>query len=238
VAQAGRKAILSTLTLIEAESELSTLTRLCENGDLLVEANDMAAVELLRDRHLPFVGGPALNLYNLPALERMQSAGMVRWVPPVEYDRDSLRTILGELDESGLGERVAVEVFSHGRLPLAWSARCFTARAHNLPKDDCRFTCLEYPDGLALETRDGEAFLTINGIQTQSAAVCNLLGAWREMAAMGVDAMRISPSARGTEEVVRRFRGVLDGNAVTAPPEVECNGYWYGRPGMEVVSSG
>jgi collagenase-like PrtC family protease len=34
--------VLSSLTLIEAASELSSLRRLCDNGELLVEANDMA----------------------------------------------------------------------------------------------------------------------------------------------------------------------------------------------------
>ena len=33
------------------------------------------------------------------------------------------------------------EVLAFGRLPLAVSARCFTARAHNLPKDQCDFRC-------------------------------------------------------------------------------------------------
>ena len=54
--------VLSSLTLIEAASELSSLRRLCDNGQLLVEANDMGAVQFLAERKLPFVGGPALNL--------------------------------------------------------------------------------------------------------------------------------------------------------------------------------
>ena len=48
--------VLSGLTLVEAASELSSLRRLCDNGELLVEANDMGAVQLLAERGLPFVG--------------------------------------------------------------------------------------------------------------------------------------------------------------------------------------
>ena len=66
------------------------------------------------------------------------------------------------------------EVFAYGRLPLAFSARCFTARHRNLPKDDCRFSCIDHPDGLLMETREKQPFLVLNGIQTQSALVYNL----------------------------------------------------------------
>lgn len=62
--------VLSGLTLVEAASELSSLRRLRDNGELLVEANDMGAVQLMSERKLPFVGGPALNLYNGHALAR------------------------------------------------------------------------------------------------------------------------------------------------------------------------
>lgn len=74
--------VISSLTLIEAASELSSLRRLCDNGQLLVEANDMGAVQFLAERKLPFVGGPALNLYNGHALTQLLDCGMTRWVPP------------------------------------------------------------------------------------------------------------------------------------------------------------
>ncbi len=43
----GKEIVLSTMALLEAESELKTLRRLCENGRFTVEANDMGAVRLL-----------------------------------------------------------------------------------------------------------------------------------------------------------------------------------------------
>src|SRR5690606_14824425 len=46
--------VLSGVTLVEAASELSSLKRLCDNGELLVEANDMGAVQLLHERRTPF----------------------------------------------------------------------------------------------------------------------------------------------------------------------------------------
>jgi collagenase-like PrtC family protease len=47
VVSEGKQVVLSTLALIEAESELKTLRRFCDNGEFIIEANDMAAVQLL-----------------------------------------------------------------------------------------------------------------------------------------------------------------------------------------------
>lgn len=129
LAQATRaELVLSGLALIEAASELSSLRRLCENGELRVEANDMAAVYYLSQRGVPFVGGPALNLYNGHALAELYSWGMRRWIPPVEVSGKLLRGVLDQAAQLGL-EQLQTEVFAYGHLPLAYSARCFTARA-------------------------------------------------------------------------------------------------------------
>ena len=52
LAAAGKEVILSTLTLIESESDLKSLRRITENGDFAVEANDMGAVHRLRATRL------------------------------------------------------------------------------------------------------------------------------------------------------------------------------------------
>ncbi|WP_095143414.1 U32 family peptidase [Pseudomonas sp. Irchel s3b6] len=222
--------VLSSLTLIEAASELSSLRRLCDNGELLVEANDMGAVQLLAERKLPFVGGPALNLYNGHALAQLQDSGMIRWVPPVECSAALIRAVLEQVRELGR-EVPQVEVFAYGHLPLAYSARCFTARAENRPKDDCQFCCINYPDGLALSSQDGQALFTLNGIQTMSAEVTNLLADYPGLVASGADIVRLSPRAQGMAEVIAAWQRVRLGEA--PPLFVEgCNGYWHGQAGM------
>jgi O2-independent ubiquinone biosynthesis protein UbiV len=222
--------VLSGLALVEAASELSSLKRLCENGELLVEANDMGAVQLLHERRTPFVAGPALNLYNAHALSELLDCGMRRWVPPVECSGRLLRDCLGQLELLGR-QRPEVELFAYGHLPLAYSARCFTARAENKPKDDCRFCCQNYPEGIALYSQERQPLFTLNGIQTMSAEVCNLLPDYPEVASAGVDVLRISPRAEGTAEVVRQFAQVR-GGALPPLAMAGCNGYWHGRPGM------
>ncbi len=222
--------VLSGLALLEAASELSSLKRLCDNGELLVEANDMGAVQLLHERGLPFVAGPALNLYNAHALAELQDCGMQRWVPPVECSGALLRECLEQLDQLGR-PRPQVELFAYGHLPLAYSARCFTARAENKPKDDCQFCCQDYPEGIPLLSQEGEALFTLNGIQTLSGRVSNLLADYAQLAANGIDCLHLSPRAVGMVEVMRQYHNVRQGGL---PPLLAdgCNGYWHGRPGM------
>jgi len=47
--------------------------------------------------------------------------------------RDQIVRVIAEL--GGPGRAPDVELFAYGRMPLAYSARCFTARAHGRTKD-------------------------------------------------------------------------------------------------------
>ncbi|MBU0812794.1 MAG: U32 family peptidase [Gammaproteobacteria bacterium] len=228
--QSTAQLVLSGLALVEAASELSSLRRLCENGELLVEANDVGAVQYLSERGLPFVGGPALNLYNGHALAELVSSGMRRWVPPVEISGTMIRDARAQLSQLGVA-MPEIEIFAYGHLPLAYSARCFTARAENRPKDDCQFCCQNYPEGIPLLSQEGEALFTINGIQTLSASVSNLLADYPALVDSGAELLRLSPRASGMIEVVQAFDAVRNGGM--PPLAVDgCNGYWHGQPGM------
>ncbi|WP_312245845.1 U32 family peptidase [Stutzerimonas nitrititolerans] len=228
--ESSAQIVLSGLTLVEAASELSGLRRLCDNGELLVEANDMGAVQYLSEKGLPFVGGPALNLYNGYALAELMGSGMCRWVPPVEISGAMIRDARAQLAALDVA-MPELEIFAYGHLPLAYSARCFTARAENRPKDDCQFCCQNYPEGIPLLSQEGEALFTINGIQTMSASVSNLLADYPALEASGADLLRLSPRAAGMPEVVAAFDAVRNG--AMPPLAVDgCNGYWHGQPGM------
>jgi collagenase-like PrtC family protease len=238
---AGKEVVLSTLTLLEAGSELGNLKRLCQQQDFMVEANDMAAVQQLCGSR-PFVSGPAINIYNARTLALLAGLGLQRWVLPVELSRNTLADMQAQRPAG-----VATEVFVYGRLPLAYSARCFTARAHNLPKDDCQFRCLDYPDGLLLSTREDQPFLVLNGIQTRSAKSINLIDELDDLRALGVDVLRISPQSMHTEYIIETFHNCLhNGTAIDCSgagldeviPLGTCNGYWHGTAGMESCTTG
>lgn len=243
LAASGKQIVLSTLALIEAGSDLSAIRRLCQNGELLVEANDIGAVQLMADQKLPFVAGPSLNIYNAYTLNTLYRQGMQRWVMPVELNAEVLGDILSDAESLGIGDKIETEVFSFGHLPLAYSARCFTARFHNIPKDHCEFVCQDYPEGLAMDTQEGVEFFNINGIQTQSGRIQHLLPYWRQMRELGVDLMRISPLAQHTGEIIGRYRQVLEGatddtsidHCLSAPT---CDGYWRRQPGMDSIAAG
>jgi collagenase-like PrtC family protease len=241
--EAGKKVLLSTQVLIESGSDVTLLHKIAEmsiNGDFEVEANDMGAVHCLEGK-VPFVAGPHLNIYNLPTLQWMATLGLKRWVAPLEMARDDLKLL-----QDGRPAGLQTEVFAFGRMPLAFSARCFTARHYNLPKDDCQFRCIEHADGLPMRTRESEEFLILNGIQTQSARVYNLLPEVATLRSLGVDVLRISPQSRHSAEIIALFHDVVHG--VRSAPQAQqalapllleqsCNGYWYGKPGMELCAS-
>ncbi|MCS0808843.1 U32 family peptidase [Massilia agilis] len=236
LAERGKEVVMSTQTLIESNAELATQRKITANGRYRVEANDMGAVRRVAGRG-DFVAGPHLNLYNSASLSLMSGMGARRWVMPVEIGRSQLAELRRDMPEL-----LETEVFAYGRMPLAFSARCFTARNRNLPKDDCQFSCLQHPDGMLLSTREGEPFLVLNGTQTQSASVNCLVGQVDEMRELGVDVLRISPQSTDTGEVIRIFdqvrRGELDGESAQQQleplmPGRPCNGYWYGDPGQE-----
>jgi len=237
--EAGKEVVLSTQVLIESGADVTVLHKITSNGAFVVEANDMGAVHCLEGK-VPFVAGPHLNIYNAPTLQWMAALGVKRWVMPLEMGRDDLALL-----QASRPAGVQTEVFAYGRMPLAYSARCFTARHRNLPKDDCLFSCIDYADGLLLRTREDEEFLVLNGTQTQSARVYNLLPELAAMRDMGVDVLRISPQSQHTPEIVQLFHAVLSQKTTATDamqtlsglmPAAACNGYWYGKPGLEQVA--
>ena len=234
LAAAGKEVVLSSLTLIESESDLKMLRRIVGDGRFSVEANEWGAVRLLAEAGVPFVAGPTLNVYNPETLDVLAGLGAQRCLPPVEMSRLTLTSML-----AGAPAGMETEVFAYGRLPLAYSARCFTARHYNLPKDDCQFRCLDNPDGLALATREGESFLTLNGIQTQSAGVYNLIGELDSLRELDIASLRLSPQSRHMGRVAAAFQAALEGesgaaNALAAiMPGPAVDGYWHGHAGLE-----
>ena len=232
---AGKEVHLCTQTLIESASDIALLHKITDNNFYQVEANDMGAVHCMAGRK-PFIAGAHLNIYNLPTLQWLASLGARRWVVPLEMGRDDLVQILRAKIPD-----LETEVFAFGRMPLAFSARCFTARHHGRTRDDCEFNCLEDPDGLTMETLEGERFLVLNGTQIQSASTCVLLDEVEYLKTLGVDVIRVSPQGTATLEILNIFSSVVhhSGNPETARnallshlEDAPCNGYWHGGPGL------
>jgi len=235
LAGAGKQVVMSTLGLVEAESEVGAMRRLIHEAPGLVEANDLTAVQLCREAGRAFVAGPGLTVYNHRTLALLADDGMCRWVPGVELGEALVRQLL----EAATDVRQAMpelELIARGRPVLACSARCFTARAHDVAKDDCGFRCLDDPEGLPLATREGEPLLRINGIQVLGDAVVDLGSEWPALEALGAGVLRIVPAAAGTLAVVERLREAIDRRVPMPAADAGAAGYWRGAPGF--VSQG
>ncbi|MDR0674229.1 MAG: U32 family peptidase [Zoogloeaceae bacterium] len=230
----NKNVVLAAQALLESESDLRALRRLMEEERLTLEVNDLGAVGIATERGLPFVCGAHLNIYNAATLDWYARAGGIAFVPPLEASRATVEA-LHRARPAGM----TTELFVFGRLPLAFSARCFTARHYELNKDNCQFRCLEHPEGLLVRTQEGQPFLNINGIQTMSGQTCNLLAQMPDILRMGIERVRVSPQRAHMDAILDAFaaacRGEVEANALqhVADEAGFCNGYWFGKAGME-----
>ncbi|MBD8512848.1 U32 family peptidase [Photobacterium sp. CAU 1568] len=237
LAAAGKEVVLSTQALLEAPSEINVMKKYIDNGEFSIEANDVSAIHLAHQQNVPFVVGPAVNCYNAQTLQLFVRQGMTRWCMPVELSRDWLNNILHDCAAMGIRHRFETEVFSYGYLPLAYSARCFTARAEGKAKDDCQTCCIHYPQGLAANSQEGQRLFTLNGIQTQSGYCYNLI---KDLASMDglVDVVRISPMAEDILATLSAFKQAeLTGTTCPVTDRIHCNGYWHRLAGLDIQPS-
>ncbi|GGB55706.1 U32 family peptidase [Shewanella inventionis] len=233
----GKQVILSTMALVEAQSELHELTRAINNGDFCIEANDMAGVYYAHQAKVPFVCGPTINNYNRASLDLLHQKGMFRFVMPCELSKDWLQAVINTDTKPSF----EIEVLGHGYMPLAHSARCFTAKHYQLPKDSCQTICQRHSKGLLAQTQESQPLLRLNGIQTQSAAQVNLINQIPTMINMGVDYWRISPNKLADIALADTLTNLLNKAqfndlaqvAITNTQSKDCNGYWLGLPGMD-----
>ncbi|GEO80556.1 ubiquinone anaerobic biosynthesis protein UbiV [Pararhodospirillum oryzae] len=232
---AGRKVVHSTLSLATTDPERRAIADLVEDPSLTIEANDAGALRGVVGR--PHHVGPHINVYNPGTLEVLAERGAVAMCLPWEIDRKSLDVLIRRGRD--LGMVMEVEVF--GKAPLAISARCHHARAYGMTKDGCQYVCDRDAEGMAVDTVDGQPFLTLNGLQTQAHAVTVLIAEIAELVNMGVGRLRLSPLDLDMSAVAAVYRKLLDG-ALEAPAAEEAllallgerdpaNGFYYGVEG-------
>ncbi len=207
---AGKTVALTSLALVTLKRERKMTAELAEMG-VEVEVNDLTALAHLPDG-MAFSVGPLVNVYNESTLRWLAGRGATRICLPPELPLESIATLAVAAREAGAD----VEVWGFGRVPLAISGRCYHARLHARPKDNCQFACEDDPDGLPVLTRDGQPFLAMNGVQTLSDShACMALQAGA-LAQAGVTSLRLSPQTGDFGRVCTLFRGLLDGRLAGA----------------------
>ncbi len=186
---AGKSVAVTSLALVTLKRERKATAALSDIS-LPVEVNDLTALQSLPAGQ-PFWVGPLINVYNEGTLRWLAKRGATRICLPPELPLDSI-TVLARLGRD-LG--VAVEVWGHGRLPLAISGRCYHARLHDHAKDSCQFVCGLDPDGRDVETLDGQKFLAVNGVQTLSQSTASMAYQIEALRDAGVASLRLSPQS-------------------------------------------
>lgn len=230
---AGKQVAITSLALITLPRERRQTAELVEMG-LPVEINDLSAL-----RHIPegaeFWVGPVVNVYNEGTLDWLARRGATRICLPPELPLDSV----ARLAEAGQAAGVAIEVWGHGRAPLAISGRCYHARLHDRAKDSCQFVCGEDPDGRDVDTLDGQPFLTVNGVQTMGRAITTVADQLDDLRAAGVASLRLSPHIGDFAAVAAAYDAALAGLPRLAqqlqtlmPGASFCDGFLAGQPGV------
>lgn len=199
----GKTVVFSTLALLQSKKEMNHVFELVSQyQNLLIEINDIAYLNLLTDQS--FCIGPYMNVYNELALEFLVNRKAKRLVFNFELNKQSIAGLIG----NPLLNEYEIQVF--GRLPLAISARCAHARVYQRSKNNCEFICDQDPNGLDVFTLDQQPFLAVNGLQTLSYTLCNLMAEIYALKKMGVHYFRLSPQVTHMTTVAQLFRAVID----------------------------
>ncbi len=232
----GKKVYLSTLAIVSTEDELSHIRELAELG-FAIEANDISAVSIALERGMECAAGPHITTYNTDDIAFLKRMGVTRVTFPVELPADSIKY---NAENSG----IFTEVFAHGKVPLAFSWRCYTSRAFGLTSSNCEFDCRKYPDGMEISSLDDEPIFTINGKSILSNKTYSLIESIDELSAMKVGALRVSPQSIGTAEVAMIFNERLNGSIDTSEAQGRlseitgtglCNGWFRGKAGKDYL---
>ncbi|KQW76081.1 protease [Devosia sp. Root413D1] len=202
LAASGKQVRLASLALVTLERELQVSHRLARQS-LEVEVSELSAHAAMAGK--PHAVSPLVNVYNAATARVLATRGATSICLPPELPASSIRAIVEGAPD------IRFEVFSFGRVPLAISARCAHARVKGNTKDNCKFICGEDPDGLAVDTLDGQHFLALNGVQTMSSTVQCLITDVPELMSAGVSSLRLSPQVCDMARVAETFREVVGG---------------------------
>jgi collagenase-like PrtC family protease len=234
---AGKRVRLAALALVTLERERKAVRGLALQDDFEIEIGELAALAALQGR--PHAIGPLMNVYNAATANFLAERGARSICLPPELPAASIKAIAEGAPQ------VKFEVFAFGKVPLAISARCAHARIKGMTKDNCHFVCGDDPDGLAVDTLDGQPFLALNGVQTMSSTCMALIADLPALVAAGTASVRLSPQVCDMVEVARLFRAVAEGQVEpraglerlsSAYPEAKfSNGFFHGAPGHDRV---
>jgi len=236
LSDAGKEVVVSTLGLITHRDELNFIESLC-SLPLNIEVNNIGVLNLCPDKSR-VICGPHLAIYNAPAAKFLAGLGIRRIVFMPELSQQAIESLSLSVPS------VEKEIIAFGNLPLAFSWRCYTARALNLSKTNCAIVCKKYPSGMPLDTMEGMPLFNINGTQLMSEKKVCMIEQINILRSFGIGHLRIIPQEHHTSEIVAIFNKTLTGD-LSVPTALEVlkkfapagisNGWFHGRAGWEYV---
>lgn len=236
LSDAGKEVVVSTLGLITDRDELNFVESLYRLP-LKIEVNNIGVLNLCPDISR-VIGGPHLAIYNTPTAKFLAGLGIQRIVFMPELRWQTIESLSLSVPS------VEKEIIAYGNLPLAFSWRCYTARALNLSKTNCAIVCKKYPSGMPLETMEGMPLFNINGTQLMSEKKVCMIGQMDLLRDLGIGFLRIIPQEHHTSDIVAIFDKALSGD-LSVPEALEAlkrfapagisNGWFHGRAGWEYV---
>ena len=236
----GKNVIFSTLALISNDYETKTIKEIIDrNVDLTIEANDVSTIALLDGRRAEI--GPLFNIYNEESIKFLKKKNVSKVTLPTETSFSSLKTFATD-NEIELG----LQVF--GKMPLSISSRCYHARAYDLSKANCNFSCARDPNGLEVKTLENFSLFSVNGLQTLSHSYCSLLNEISELKEIGINNFRISPQDQiNIPKICALFRNVADKKISTTEADLIIrqevsnsplsNGFLHNNAGMRWIKN-
>ena len=232
---AGKEVVISTFGLMTNHEELEFTETLCTLS-VPIEVNNIGVLNFCEGKKT--IAGPHLAIYNAPTAVYFSTIGVKRIVLMPELSSDAIRSV------SSAVPAVEKEIIAFGNLPLAFSWRCYTARALGMSKANCAISCIKYPEGMPLETMDRMPVFNINGTQIVSAQKVCMIEEIVQLSDMGIGLLRIMPHPTATTEIIDIFNSVTGGGLSPSEavnglrkfaPEGISNGWFYGKPGWEYV---
>ena len=214
-----------------SSSELKEVKRLVDNGELMIEANDLGAVQLASEAGLPFVCGPAINAYNADVLRMLLKQGMQRWVMPVELSRDWLMQLNGIWAGSASSSRWRCSPMVICRSPTRHAA---SPPAPRPAQGQLRTACIDYPTGRLPAVARGRRCSTSTASRPSPVTATTWVTSSKGMEGL-VDVVRLSPEGMETLTMLERFRPTNRDGPLPLQQEQDCNGYWRQIPGMSLV---
>jgi collagenase-like PrtC family protease len=187
IKDSNKKLYISSYALVTKLEDHQDIKELLQIADG-IELNCFSYLDI--DFRGDLIAGPFLNIYNSPSIEFLSKLGFKRVVLPYELSLESIKDIAYK-------SNLEIEAFVSGRLPLAISRRCYTLRAVGKDESRCKMTCLQYPEGLALETLDGTKLFRVNGKEVSSYEIHSSKDRIKEIEDAGVSILRIMPQTEG-----------------------------------------